>query len=118
MYKQKEVEPQTHCCPTMLPHLPCKHPPLEHPPELLLEVFVIKLIIFVLGINILIVDNVLLEAQNLVALTNAQTPLKGGENTPLHPSDFSGATPRSQVVQVTYNTLFLAIHSSFIHWLF
>jgi len=45
------------------------------------------------------VDNVLLEAQNLIALTNAQTPLKGGENTPLHPSDFSGATPRPQNIQ-------------------
>lgn len=45
------------------------------------------------------VDNVLLEAQNLVALTTAQTPLKGGENTPLHPSDFSGATPRPQNIQ-------------------
>jgi len=42
---------------------------------------------------------VLLEAQNLIALTNAQTPLKGGENTPLHPSDFSGATPRPVQVQ-------------------
>ncbi len=45
-------------------------------------------------------DNLLLEAQNLVALTQAETPLKGGENTPLHPSDFSGITPKRQVVQV------------------
>lgn len=45
------------------------------------------------------VDTVLMEAQNLVALTNAQTPLKGGENTPLHPSDFSGATPRPSNIQ-------------------
>lgn len=52
-------------------------------------------------------DNVLLEAQNLIALTNAQTPLKGGENTPLHPSDFSGATPRTQAIQVILTILFL-----------
>src|SRR5690349_5260329 len=32
----------------------------------------------------------------LLALTHAQTPLKGGENVPLHPSDFSGVTPRKQ----------------------
>ena len=29
-----------------------------------------------------------------MALTNVDTPLKGGLNTPLHESDFSGATPR------------------------
>jgi pre-mRNA-splicing factor CDC5/CEF1 len=45
------------------------------------------------------VDTVLMEAQNLIALTTAQTPLKGGENTPLHPSDFSGATPRPHDIQ-------------------
>jgi len=43
-------------------------------------------------------DTVLMEAQNLVALTQAKTPLVGGENTPLHPSDFSGATPASREV--------------------
>jgi len=39
-------------------------------------------------------DNILQEAQNIMALTNVDTPLKGGLNTPLHESDFSGATPR------------------------
>jgi hypothetical protein len=34
------------------------------------------------------------EAQNLKNLTEATTPLIGGENVALHPSDFSGATPR------------------------
>jgi len=34
------------------------------------------------------------EAQNLIALTTGETPLKGGANTPLHDSDFSGATPK------------------------
>ena len=38
------------------------------------------------------------EAQNIMALTNVDTPLKGGLNTPLHESDFSGITPRHQVV--------------------
>lgn len=44
------------------------------------------------------------EAQNLMALTNVDTPLKGGLNTPLHESDFSGVTPQRQVVQ-TPNTV-------------
>lgn len=38
------------------------------------------------------------EAQNIMALTNVDTPLKGGLNTPLHESDFSGITPKHQVV--------------------
>ena len=44
------------------------------------------------------------EAQNLMALTNVDTPLKGGLNTPLHQSDFSGVTPQRQAVQ-TPNTV-------------
>jgi pre-mRNA-splicing factor CDC5/CEF1 len=44
-------------------------------------------------------DVLLSEAQNLIALTSSETPLKGGENTPLHPSDFSGATPKRHEVQ-------------------
>uniref|UniRef100_A0A6B2KY67 Uncharacterized protein n=1 Tax=Arcella intermedia TaxID=1963864 RepID=A0A6B2KY67_9EUKA len=39
-------------------------------------------------------DSIRTEAENLRALTVASTPLMGGENVPLHPSDFSGATPR------------------------
>lgn len=47
-------------------------------------------------------DTVLMEARNLRNMTAAQTPLLGGENTPLHvPSNgstgFEGATPRHQV---------------------
>ncbi|XP_016401300.1 cell division cycle 5-like protein [Sinocyclocheilus rhinocerous] len=49
-------------------------------------------------------DKILQEAQNLMALTNVDTPLKGGLNTPLHESDFSGVTPQRQVVQ-TPNTV-------------
>lgn len=44
------------------------------------------------------------EAQNLMALTNIDTPLKGGLNTPLHESDFSGVTPQKQQIQ-TPNTV-------------
>ncbi|CAL9687724.1 unnamed protein product [Knipowitschia caucasica] len=49
-------------------------------------------------------DRILQEAQNLMALTNIDTPLKGGLNTPLHESDFSGVTPQRQTVQ-TPNTV-------------
>jgi len=44
-------------------------------------------------------DTILMEAQNLVALTTAATPLKGGENTPLHPSSFDGVTPSRKQIQ-------------------
>ena len=37
------------------------------------------------------------EAQNLIALTNQQTPLAAEENVVLHASDFSGITPQRQV---------------------
>ncbi|XP_049591101.1 cell division cycle 5-like protein [Syngnathus scovelli] len=49
-------------------------------------------------------DRIMQEAQNLMALTNIDTPLKGGLNTPLHESDFSGVTPQRQQVQ-TPNTV-------------
>jgi len=44
------------------------------------------------------------EAQNIMALTNVDTPLKGGLNTALHESDFSGATPQQRVM-ATPNTV-------------
>ncbi len=50
-------------------------------------------------------DSVLMEAQNLIALTNARTPLAGGENTPLHTTDFSGVAPKRAVAQVIYTPL-------------
>lgn len=50
-------------------------------------------------------ESILQEAQNIMALTNVDTPLKGGLNTPLHESDFSGATPKTQQAQ-TPNTLY------------
>lgn len=49
-------------------------------------------------------DSILQEAQNIMALTNVDTPLKGGLNTPLHDSDFSGVTPRPSTIQ-TPNTV-------------
>lgn len=49
-------------------------------------------------------DNILVEAQNIMALTNVDTPLMGGLNTPLHDCDFSGVTPKHQVAQ-TPNTV-------------
>jgi len=54
--------------------------------------------------DVLHVLSVIQEAQNLMALTNVDTPLKGGLNTPLHESDFSGVTPQKQVIQ-TPNTV-------------
>jgi len=44
-------------------------------------------------------DTVLQEAQNILALSNVDTPLKGGINTPLKESDFEGVTPRQQAIQ-------------------
>jgi len=44
-------------------------------------------------------DTVMREAQNLLALSKAETPLKGGENTPLHPTSFDGLMPTKQVPQ-------------------
>ena len=44
-------------------------------------------------------DTILQEAQNLVALTYSDTPLKGGENTPLHDSNFDGVQPKKATVQ-------------------
>lgn len=49
-------------------------------------------------------DSILQEAQNIMALTNVDTPLKGGLNTPLHNSDFTGATPQQRAMQ-TPNTV-------------
>ncbi|KAH1083386.1 hypothetical protein J1N35_023147 [Gossypium stocksii] len=42
-------------------------------------------------------DAIMMEAENLARLRESQTPLLGGENPELHPSDFSGVTPKMQV---------------------
>lgn len=49
-------------------------------------------------------DNIVQEAQNIMALTVVDTPLKGGLNTPLTESDFSSVTPKHNLPQ-TPNTM-------------
>ncbi|KAI6645934.1 Cell division cycle 5-like protein [Oopsacas minuta] len=49
-------------------------------------------------------DFVTREAQNLLLLSQLQTPLKGGEDTPLHDTGTQGVIPKPRVVQ-TPNTL-------------
>ncbi|KAL0924300.1 hypothetical protein M5K25_005115 [Dendrobium thyrsiflorum] len=44
-------------------------------------------------------DAIMMEAENLARLRESQTPLLGGENPELHPSDFSGVTPRKREMQ-------------------
>ena len=44
-------------------------------------------------------DTILQEAQTILALQNVQTPLKGGESTPLHDSSFEGVTPKKMAIQ-------------------
>lgn len=41
------------------------------------------------------VNRIMQEAQNLARLQQGQTPLLGGENPELHPSDYSGVVPRA-----------------------
>lgn len=51
-----------------------------------------------------ITDRIMQEAQNVMALTHVDTPLKGGMNTPLKQTDFSGSLPQSLTV-ATPNTV-------------
>lgn len=44
-------------------------------------------------------DAIMMEAENLARLRESQTPLLGGDNPELHPSDFSGVTPRKKEMQ-------------------
>lgn len=53
-----------------------------------------------------------MEAQNVMALTHVDTPLKGGLNTPLHQTDFSGALPQSQAVATPNTVLITPFRSS------
>ncbi|PIO66934.1 hypothetical protein TELCIR_11337 [Teladorsagia circumcincta] len=48
------------------------------------------------------------EVQNILALQNVDTPLKGGLNTPLQETDFSGVLPTPRV-QATPNTVLNAV---------
>lgn len=49
-------------------------------------------------------DRILQEAQNMMALTHVDTPLKGGLNTELQNTDFGGITPRKDAI-TTPNTV-------------
>ncbi|GAA0182484.1 hypothetical protein LIER_30383 [Lithospermum erythrorhizon] len=44
-------------------------------------------------------DAIMMEAENQRRLNQSQTPLLGGENPMLHPSDFSGVTPKKKEIQ-------------------
>ncbi|KAK2970399.1 hypothetical protein RJ640_016253 [Escallonia rubra] len=44
-------------------------------------------------------DAIMMEAENQARLRLSQTPLLGGENPELHPSDFSGVTPKKNEIQ-------------------
>ena len=49
-------------------------------------------------------NSIMTEAKNMLALTNVETPLKGGVNTPVTEVDFSAATPSSKAL-ATPNTV-------------
>ncbi|KAK6635552.1 CDC5 cell division cycle 5-like protein [Polyplax serrata] len=49
-------------------------------------------------------DRILQEAQNMMALTHVDTPLKGGLNVELQNTDFGGVTPRKEMIS-TPNTV-------------
>lgn len=51
-----------------------------------------------------ITDRIMQEAQNVMALTHVETPLKGGMNTPLTSTDFSGVLPQNVAI-ATPNTV-------------
>ncbi|KAH9319779.1 hypothetical protein KI387_021548, partial [Taxus chinensis] len=55
-------------------------------------------------------DAIMMEAENQARLREAQTPLFGGENPELHPSDFSGVTPKKREVQ-TPNPISTPLHT-------
>ncbi|KAK1583283.1 hypothetical protein Q3G72_022459 [Acer saccharum] len=44
-------------------------------------------------------DAIMMEAENLARLRESQAPLLGGDNPELHPSDFSGVTPKKRDIQ-------------------
>ncbi|KAK9928662.1 hypothetical protein M0R45_025786 [Rubus argutus] len=54
-------------------------------------------------------DAIMMEASNLAMLRESQTPLLGGENPQLYPSDFSGVTPRKKEIQTPNLMLFFQL---------
>lgn len=57
-------------------------------------------------------DRIMQEAQNVMALTNVDTPLKGGINTPLSQTDFSSALPQTMSVATPNTVLATPFRSS------
>lgn len=55
-------------------------------------------------------DAIMMEAENQARLRESQTPLFGGENPELHPSDFSGVTPKKKEIQ-TPNPIATPMHT-------
>ncbi|PNF43687.1 Cell division cycle 5-like protein, partial [Cryptotermes secundus] len=63
-------------------------------------------------------DRILQEAHNMMALTRVDTPLKGGLNTHLQSSNFSGMTPQREIVttpNTVHTTPFRSQHSDALH---
>eukprot|EP01104_Vermistella_antarctica_P013882 TRINITY_DN427_c0_g1_i1.p1 TRINITY_DN427_c0_g1~~TRINITY_DN427_c0_g1_i1.p1 ORF type:complete len:823 (+),score=272.92 TRINITY_DN427_c0_g1_i1:267-2735(+) len=56
-------------------------------------------------------DTIMSEAQNLIKMINQETPLLGGANPDLNPSDYSGLTPRHVPIQ-TPNLLLTPLHGT------
>ncbi|XP_015189344.1 PREDICTED: cell division cycle 5-like protein isoform X1 [Polistes dominula] len=56
-------------------------------------------------------DKILLEAQNVMALTHVDTPLKGGINTPLNNTDFSGVVSVTPAIATPNTILATPFHS-------
>nr|CAG4635322.1 EOG090X02CC [Artemia franciscana] len=60
-------------------------------------------------------DRIMQEAHNLAALTNVETPLKGGANAPVVDTDFSGITPRRDVIATPNTVLGTPISQTFLY---
>ena len=54
-------------------------------------------------------DPIMQQAENLARMSSLSTPLVGGDNPELHPSDFSGVTPRTQVLLTTLMLLLMIV---------
>lgn len=57
-------------------------------------------------------DAIMMEAENQARLRLSQTPLLGGENPDLHPSDFSGVTPKKNEIQTPNHMLTPSVMST------
>lgn len=57
-------------------------------------------------------NTIMNEAQNLIAITTASTPLLGGDNVPLHPTDFSSALPKRRDIMTPNPLATPSVHQS------